>query len=155
MATNPTDGPSLPHDPLTPLDPEATPTAWTVRILRDEAYANLQSVESTLGGGDHGHLGMIMPDAEYILIATNGTPYVFPAEPVVPIYAGTAANRDQQRENYRAAMKKFEEAKKLQNKIKKLIIQAVPDVYLATLRQPRGRYATTHPRDMLLHIMAQ
>lgn len=52
-------------------------------------------------------------------------------------------------------MVKFQEAKTLQNKIKKLIIQAVPDVYLATLRQPRGHYATTQPRDMLAHIMAQ
>jgi hypothetical protein len=34
-------------------------------------------------------------------------------------------------------------------------VQAVPDVYLATLRQPRGRYATTQPRDMLAHIIAQ
>lgn len=92
MATSPTEGPSLPHDPLTPLDPETTLTAWTVRILRDELYANLQSVESTLGGGDHGHLGMIMPEQEYIQIATNGTPYVFPAQPEVPVYGGTAAN---------------------------------------------------------------
>jgi hypothetical protein len=112
-------------------------------------------VESTLGGGDHGHLGMIMLEQEYIQISTNGTPYEFPAQPDVPVYAGTVANRDQQQENYKADMVIFQEAKTLQNKIKKLIIQAVPDVYLAKLRQPRGRYANTQPRDMLAHIVAQ
>jgi hypothetical protein len=86
---------SLPHNPLTPLEDKA-PTAWTIDILKQELYVNVQSVQSQLGGGNHGHLGMLMPQAEYILISNGGEPYVQPEKPNVPVYNGTATAREQQ-----------------------------------------------------------
>jgi hypothetical protein len=80
---------------------------------------------------------------------------MYPDKPNIPIYAGTAAHRDQQQENYKAAMVAFLEVKELQNKLRKLIIQAVPDVYIAKLRHPLVRYANTHPQDMLAHLVRQ
>jgi hypothetical protein len=56
---------ALPHDPLTSLDPTQPPTATTIRLLAKELYANLSTVESKLGGGNHGYLGMLMPKEEY------------------------------------------------------------------------------------------
>lgn len=73
----------LPHDPLTPLDPNRPPSARTLRILRKELYANAAAVPSTRGGGAFGHLGMIMPTQDYEAIS-GGVAFVDPTVPTVP-----------------------------------------------------------------------
>jgi hypothetical protein len=138
-----------------PVDPETPPTAWTIPSLQNELYANAQSVESTLGGGAHGHLGMVMPEAEYVTISAEATPYVFPDKLDVPAYVGTAANRDQQKKDYKASLAAFQEARELQNKLRKMVIQGVPAAYLAKLRHPLVNYANATPKDILAHLMAQ
>jgi hypothetical protein len=153
MATTDKGTHALPHDPLTPLVATTTPTTWTVRILCQELYADAQSVETRLGGGEHGHLGMLMPNAEYTLISHAATPYVYPHKPAVPIYNGTATVREQQKEDYRAACKNYYEAHDLMAQLRHIMIQAMPDRYISRLRHPTVRYANVHPRDMLQHLM--
>ena len=53
----------FPHEILTPI--VGKPTHETVKLLRKEAYANAYENECTLGGGDNGYLGLIMPANEY------------------------------------------------------------------------------------------
>ena len=45
--------------------------------MKNELKANAQSVPSTLGGGRHGHLGLVLSEDEYETV-THGTPYVKP-----------------------------------------------------------------------------
>jgi hypothetical protein len=71
--------PVLPHDPLTPLDPSGPITAQAVLQLRRELYANAEIVNTTLGGGAHGHLGLLMPPDAYRTL--SATPYVVPDAP--------------------------------------------------------------------------
>ena len=52
--------------------------------LRNELKANEQSVETTLGGGAHGHLGLVVPPAIYITIAPD-TPYIKPRQPTIQL----------------------------------------------------------------------
>ena len=56
------------------------PTFLQLRKLEKELTANASKVQSELGGGAHGHLGMIKSAAQYTAIAP-GTPYVFPPQP--------------------------------------------------------------------------
>jgi ribosomal protein L20 len=140
---------SLPHNPLTPLDKDTPPTAWTIDILKHELYENVQSVQSHLGGGNHGHLGMLMPKAEYILISNEGEPYVYPDKPDVPNYHGTAARMSRQKEDYKEAQAVFMEARNLQAHIRKLMAKAIPNVYIGRLRNPAVRYSNVNPKDML------
>ena len=95
------------------LDPHSSPTPRAIRILRKELYANVSSIPSELGGGDHGHLGMLMPTAEYTLISTGGAPYVMPLRPPVPHYVGAAAIIAALQENYRATMESYVEYRDL------------------------------------------
>jgi hypothetical protein len=71
----------LDHDPLAPLDSLAPPTPDAVRRLPQELYTNAQNVASSLGGGNHGHLGMLMPTEEYTRISNGSAEYNFPAPP--------------------------------------------------------------------------
>jgi hypothetical protein len=74
----------LPNDPLAPLDPTTKPSSVAVRRHRRELYHNAMAVKSALGRGDHGHLGSLMPEAEYIKISKGAQRYITPTEPAIP-----------------------------------------------------------------------
>jgi hypothetical protein len=71
----------LPYDPLTPLDPKEMITAQAVRRLRHELYTNAAQMKTTLGGGRHGHLGLLMPPDLYQSLSS--IPYTLPDTPPV------------------------------------------------------------------------
>jgi hypothetical protein len=78
-----TPGFAFTHDPLTPLDPNSDPTAATVHQLRLELYTNARTVQTDLGNGTIGHIGVLMPDPNYI--ALTGAAYVPLSAPTSPI----------------------------------------------------------------------
>jgi hypothetical protein len=143
---------TLPHDPLTPLDPHNTPTPDAVRLLRRELYANAQAIPTTLGGGQFGHLGLIMPDAEFSTLSP--TPYALPILPPLPIYDGaTAVARDAMKDAYKTAMDTYVEAHAIQNHLKALILKAVPNLYISEFDDATMGYATTTPKQLLAHLI--
>jgi hypothetical protein len=123
----------LPHDPLTELPADITPTAEAVRRLRQELYGNAIAVKTTLGGGKHGHLGMIMPEDEYIEIS-HGAKTFANIQPKVPTLNKTADKRDQQMQQYREQLDAYEKVEDLQDQLRALILQAVPHTYIGKLK---------------------
>ena len=74
------------HPTLTKVHGE--PIYSSLRILKQELKANASRVTSDLGGGAHGHLGLVLDPTEYANI--SGTPYVHTAHPgTLTILAGT------------------------------------------------------------------
>ena len=63
----------------TPINDE--PTKKTLKRLEKELGANGSSVETDLGGDDHGYLGLILTDSEYAQIVH--TAFVAPVFPGV------------------------------------------------------------------------
>ena len=63
---------------------EGKPTNATITILKQEVYANAIGNECTLGCGNFGYLGLIMPEADYrakqIALAPNDmfSPFIKP-----------------------------------------------------------------------------
>ena len=45
------------------------PTYITLKKLKEELCANAAAVTSDLGGGANGHLGLVLPPAEYATIS--------------------------------------------------------------------------------------
>ena len=56
----------FPHK--TPTLVRGEPTFIDLKRIKTELRANASSVESDLGGGDHGYLFLVLSDAEYRLI---------------------------------------------------------------------------------------
>ena len=52
----------------TPTPIQGAPSNKTLKQLKTELRANASSVESKLGGGDHGYLGLVLTDQEYATI---------------------------------------------------------------------------------------
>ena len=70
----------FPFPTLTPV--KGTPSYEDIRTSYRECIANANSVTTTLGGGEHGHQGLVMPERVYII--TTGTPYKRPMAPTKP-----------------------------------------------------------------------
>ena len=57
-------------------------TLGALMTLHNELKANTQSVDTTFGGGAHGHLGLVIPAGIYNTIAPD-TLYTKPRQPVL------------------------------------------------------------------------
>ena len=55
------------------------PTYESLRVIQNQLKANARSVHTTLGGGQHGHLGLVLTPAQYALLSPH--PYVCPPRP--------------------------------------------------------------------------
>ena len=64
------------------------PNYESLKTIKNELSSNATSVTSDLGGGAHGHLGLLLTPAEYAVVSP--VPYVRPGHPgVLNIPAGT------------------------------------------------------------------
>ena len=135
------------------------PTYGSLSTLRDALKANAASVGSSLGGGGHGHLGLILPTAIYNTIvapiapAVNSwTDPVYPgAQPNIPGNA-SAVNAANQRAAHADRLRTFLLNKNVNAALRKQILEAVDEVYLKPLRQPHIGYSNRPARDMLQHL---
>ena len=80
---------NFPCETLTPIP--GKPTNTTLQLLqRRQLYTNARSVPSARGGGLHGHLALLLSEADYI--ACVGVAFAIPVHPGPPPAAvGTAA----------------------------------------------------------------
>jgi hypothetical protein len=70
-----------PHPTLTKII--GKPSYAALKLLQKEIYATARTVFSTRGGGNNGHLCLVMPALEY-LIRTIGVPFNPPVYPGAP-----------------------------------------------------------------------
>ena len=61
---------------------EGIPDYEALTSLKNMLYANAATLPTTLGGGKHGHMGLIMDPTVYATISS--TPYVIPQNPGDP-----------------------------------------------------------------------
>jgi hypothetical protein len=91
--------------PIIDGEPDYTSINTMVQLLYSNAAATLST---TLGGGQHGHIGVIMPAALYTTLSV--VPYVAPPDPgAIPIHAANAmaAVRETEKLNHKTAQKLF------------------------------------------------
>jgi hypothetical protein len=73
---------NYPHRVLTPI--KETPGYSSLQNF--ELYANAQAMHSNAGGSNHGHLALVMPDADYLALA--GQVFTIPQHPGnLPVHA--------------------------------------------------------------------
>mgnify|MGYP001310565316 CR=1 FL=1 len=109
------------------------PINKTLKRLKQELRANASSVESDLGGGDHGYLGLVLTDAEYETV--SNTPFTAPTYPTaLTIPTGTdqveALNL---REKYKEERRTYLECKNVEKALQRHIQDAIEDKYLESL----------------------
>lgn len=111
------------------------PTYEDLTALRDRVYANAASVPSTLGGGAHGHLGMVMPNDVYAVVVPE-TAWVDPIVPPDPVFDGTTAQIAEQNRAYQNNLKAFNECTNLQKALVQYIAASIDDLFIKPYHRP-------------------
>ena len=137
---------------LTPIVGE--PTYATLKTLKDQLKANAASVPTTLGGGNHGYLGLILSPAAYATISP--TAFVKPAypgqHPAIP--AGTnAANTSAIIRRHTEDTRKWCESKTVSTTLKNQLLSAVEDIYVQALCNRHVGYMNQSICNLLTHLL--
>jgi hypothetical protein len=143
--------------PISALTPIATttspPTHQTLRLAQKELNACATSVHSDAGGGREGHLCLTIPTATFD--ALTGVPFVVPvAPPLNPIHPAAATGPQITEANRLHAEEKrlFNRYHDTDKALLKMLIAAVPPVYLDALSDPDYGYSHVTTLQMLTHL---
>jgi hypothetical protein len=131
------------------------PTNQDLDLLEDELLRIASSFYSELGGGAHGHAGLLLSDVDYAAMAP-GTPFVVPPNPgVYPAGAIPAAQRAQREAEHKALIKQFQTCVGVAKGLKELILQAIDEDFVLELRAEQTGYLNVTPQQMMTHLRAR
>ena len=142
---------AFPHPELTPINNR--PNAASIQLLTRQLYANARSVHSTRGGGNDGHLALVMGPNEYFL--RTGVPFIAPDHPgIQPDHANNATNAQITQANriYDTNLSDFNTYRSVIAELRQQIIQAVDSIYYNVLEDPVFGYADVTPLQLLQHL---
>jgi hypothetical protein len=129
------------------------PTYESLQNGLTELKANASSVPSTLGGGLHGHLGLLLSDARYtslahaVLFVTPGNP-----GPFVPPAGGTGPQIEAAKDVWKDSKQTFELCQATEKALIAQIVETIDPIYLrALLNRATGQYSSSI-RALLLHL---
>jgi hypothetical protein len=149
---------SLPHPVLPTVQGE--PDYQTIHATRKSLQANSRAIDTHLGGGTLGHLGLIILDASYAMIApaTDARPTLW-IIPQVPGRApsstdGTAAQISAARHIWEEDVQTYRTYTSVQQALKKQIISVFEPMYLDVLNDNMVGFANISARDMLDHLFS-
>ena len=144
---------NFPFKTLTPIIGE--PNYPSINLLTQELYANSASLPTTLGGGKHGHLGLVMKASLYN--ATTKGVFTFPDDPgPSPKYPDekiTTLVHDKLTNTWASDSYTYRCCVEMENSLKAKIIDAVEDMYLCALKSRYTGYLGVSIRDILDHLL--
>jgi hypothetical protein len=146
---------TFPHPTLKKL--QGQPANKSLQLLQKQLYANAMAIFSTRGGGENGHLALVMPAVEYNL-RTGGTPFEPPIHPGIAPVHGAEPTQYQITETNRAFAAALTEHKLFSTvgaELKKQVLQAVEVRYLTILEDPDMGFADVTVLSMLAHLKTE
>lgn len=132
------------------------PTYETINDIVQHMYANAATVSCSLGGGQHGHIGLIMKPALYQTLSAAA--FVRPSDPgPLPVYNPniryTAAERESVAADHKENRRIFETCNNVDTALKRQLIEAVDEIYLDEQRNRYTGYLTVSTQDLITHLL--
>ena len=119
-----------------PTKIDGEPTYADVNTLRETLCVLASKFPTTLGGGAHGHLGLVLTEAAYTTIA--GVAFVRPPNPVLPPFDGlTGPQIAEAQRRHAEALNTIAELRNLDEALVRVIVETIPKIYLDPLRRQR------------------
>ena len=115
------------------------PTTASLITLLSEVRDNASFVQTNLGGGAHGHLGLVCNPNTYQTLVPEAEPYIHPENPGRLDIAEASLIRYQivqAREEHDEATQLFREVNGVERTIFQQIVSAIEPKYLRALRMP-------------------
>jgi hypothetical protein len=149
---------SFPHPVLPTV--QGKPDYQTIHAIRKSLQSNSRAIDTHLGGGTLGHLGLIVSDASYAMIApaTDAGPTLW-ISPQAPGRApsntdGTAAQISAARHIWEEDIQTYPTYTSVQQDLKKQIISVFEPIYLDVLNDNMVGFANISARDILDHLFS-
>ena len=123
------------------------PTKHDITKMEKELTAIAAGIPSNLGGGNHGHAGIIVENANYTKMM-GGTAFVTPANPgLYPAIAATITARTRAREEalHKGFVKKYKIFCKVEAGLKDIILKAVDNDYVLEIEIKILRFLNQTP----------
>ena len=122
----------FPHPDLTKIN--GTPTYASLHTIFMQLKANTMSVHSNLGGGRHGHLGLLLTPQQYALISP--IPYIQPLYPPAPIYPQFLTQQQLTviTNGYKKALQIFHTVENVERALIQQIIEAIDETHLKAIK---------------------
>jgi hypothetical protein len=140
---------NFPFETLTPIS--GKPTNTTLQLLQRQLYTNARSVPSARGGGLHGHLALLLSEADYI--ARVGVAFAVPVHPgPPPVAVGTAAVVAVAIRAYNEQLADVTLYNNLRAALTAQILTAVNASFLSALEDPDFGFGDVTPFAMLEHL---
>ena len=113
---------------------------------------NAAEVSCTLGGGNHGYLGLVVRPAVYQTLSP--TPFVIPDVPNGPNIPNnpTAAQIAEANRQYVDTLRIIQEARNFDKALLRKLLEAIPSIYIDGLRRPRLGLLGQTTRDVLDYL---
>ena len=132
------------------------PTYDSITNIKSELFSNAAVIQTTLGGGQHGHIGLIMQPALYANL--SATPFIIPQDPgPLPVFNPniryTAADRETVIREHKEQTRLYQTIVNVDLALKKQLIAAVEDVYLAEKKDRYMGFLHVRTRHLLEHLM--
>jgi hypothetical protein len=149
---------SFPH-PVLPIV-QGEPDCQTIHATRKSLQANSRAIDTHLGGGTLGPLGLIISDASYAIIPpttdTGPTLWISPQAPGrAPANTDdTAAQISTTRHVWEEDVQTYRTYTSVQQALKKQIISVFEPMYLDVLNENMVGFADISARDMLDHLFS-
>ena len=134
------------------------PTSHDLTNLEKEIISILANIPTTLGGGNHGHVGVIMEPTDYSTM-TGGIDFVNPANPgIYPTglaLNAAAGTRAREEAIHKELIAQFETLEGVKLGTKDLILEAVDNEYLSEIEHDTLGYLNQTPRQMIEHLLTR
>jgi hypothetical protein len=141
----------FPHSSLPKVTGE--PTFEDLKDIWRLLNTNALRVSFCVGGGRHGHLGIIMTNKEYCAIAADAFPVPENPGASPEVVVMTAAVIAELTRLHREATQAYRTYHIVDQAIKKLILEAFADAYLNALSDKVVGYANCTSLDLLTHLL--
>eukprot|EP00804_Cyclotella_cryptica_P003263 CCRYP_010497-RA/>CCRYP_010497-RA protein AED:0.29 eAED:0.28 QI:0/0/0/1/0.33/0.25/4/0/732 len=135
---------------------DGQPSEEAISKLKLELSEGLASIPTLNGGGRHGHIGLIIPNAEYTIFSHNNAPYDILANPgpyPTTVDPGAVA-RERQIAEHKAEIREYEMQLGVTSWARKAIVGAVDEEWISEIRNPHVGFNHLMPSDLLTHLEA-
>ena len=130
------------------------PTYDSLKNLRDLLKANAASFPSSLGGGNHGYLGLILTPAVYATVAP-GTAFVIPPNPGPTanlVGATTQPQINARLRTHAEQLRQWKEYKNVNDAIKNQLIGAIEPMFIRGLRNQHVGFLNQSIQNILQYL---
>lgn len=141
---------AFPHPPFVI---EGRPSPLDIQHILDSVYGNSTTIISSLGGGQHGHLGLVLSPEDYV--QHSNTPFLRPANPGAQAVWAPDATGPQiagAERQYNTTLRIFMTTENVNIALKNFIFACIHPLYYSALKQPIVGYSRLSVFDIIVHL---